>query len=72
MNTPRWFYAVLAGCAVVLTLAASLALLSDNGRYESVEAGAVLDTRTGTVCFVGTSTPDGPNGFGVPQCPVVP
>ena len=57
VNTPRWFYAVLAGCAVVLTLAASLALLgsAEKGRYQSgaVNGNAILDTRTGGICFPG-------------------
>ena len=56
VNTPRWFYAVLAGCAVILALAASLALLgksgllNNNGRYTFVGGSGILDTRTGKLC----------------------
>ena len=55
MNTPRWFYAVIAGCAVVLTIAASLALLgsAEKGRYQRAgfNGNAILDTRTGKFCY---------------------
>ena len=56
MNAPRWFYAVIAGCVVVLTLAvaAAVALRAPMGRYQLAGAdwagGAVLDTQTGVVC----------------------
>lgn len=52
MNTPRWFYAVLAGCAVILTVAASLALLGsiEKGRYQLL-GEQIFDTRNGNVCF---------------------
>ena len=65
MNTPRWLYAVLAGCAVIIALAASLALLgksgllSNNGRYTHVGGSRILDTRTGTVCERSRKVVDG-------------
>lgn len=59
MQPPRWFYAIIAGCAIVLTLSASYVLIlrRDVGRW--VAAGPAddlkaFDTSTGTVCLITT------------------
>jgi len=44
--TPRWFYVVLAVCAIALTVAAIAAL-----RWEPTSDGHVLDTWKGELCF---------------------
>jgi hypothetical protein len=62
LNTPRWFYAALTACIVVLTLAGTVALLRQPaGRYAAVDVQGVafgehrpgvfvLDTQSGRVC----------------------
>ena len=57
MNAPRWFYAIHALCALVLTAAGTVALLRPPvylGRYRySFDGKAILDTQTGALCLLG-------------------
>lgn len=58
MNTRRWFYVVIALCAVVLTLSVGTAplLRAGNGRWVSAAIRpdsplkAAIDTKTGDIC----------------------
>lgn len=65
MQPPRWFYATLAACAVVLTLTASYVMLSRRnvGRWlpmpSATDVGPrALDTTTGILCAM-TATSSG-------------
>lgn len=56
MQAPRWFHAVLAFCAVVLTIFASAALLSLAFRLRYTadpEHGALVDNWHRTYCLTG-------------------
>lgn len=75
MTPPRWFFPLLAACAVVLTLAGAYALVAraDVGRYRVIRTNigaahqGMLDSRTGRLCTLDRAVclgePDDPGGL---------
>jgi hypothetical protein len=65
VNAPRWFYAVLAACAIILSLTVSVALsrppvgrwvLADGPGSPTGDFRLLLDTQEGRLCTVGLRT----------------
>lgn len=55
MNAPRWFYLVIAACAVVTTLSivAYVVVQRDTGRWVPIDVTGglrIVDSRTGAAC----------------------